>query len=149
MKCFLVLIVFHNLKFSFTYIKHYCIYLHFNSRLSKIRHSTQRLLVFECRKATHVWVGCRKSDTPLSACSYSNFGKRITCESVVQNPTFDSALARIQMSESDSRLSRLKKNPTFDHVEKPTRVESNYFAHHCIKYTSCPEMSWREFVDLI
>ena len=125
-----VLFVFHNLKFSFTYRKHYCIYLHFNSRLSKIQHSTQRLLVFECRKATHVWVGCRKSDIRLSSCSYSNVGKRLTCESVVEYPTFDSALARIQMSESDSRLSRLTKNPTFDHVEKPTRVESNYFAYH-------------------
>ena len=57
-----MLFVFHNLKFSFTYRKHYCIYLHFNIRLSKIRHSTQRLLVFKCRKATHVWLGCRKPD---------------------------------------------------------------------------------------
>ena len=64
-----MLFVFYNLKFSFTYRKHYCIYSHFNSRLSKIRNSTQRLLVFECRKATHVWVGCRKSDIRLSACS--------------------------------------------------------------------------------
>ena len=56
----LVLFVFHNLKFSFKYKKYYCIYLYFNIPLSKIRHSTQRLLVVECRKATHAWVGCRK-----------------------------------------------------------------------------------------
>ena len=68
--------------FSFTYRKHYCIYLYFNSRLSKNPNSTQRLLVFECRKATYVWVGCRKSDIRLSACSYSNVGKRFTLESV-------------------------------------------------------------------
>ena len=96
----LVPFVFHNLKFFFRYIKHYCIYLHFNSRLSKIRYSTQRLLVFECRKATHVWVGCRKSDIPLSACSYSNAGKRLTLQSVVENPTFDSALARIEFNST-------------------------------------------------
>ena len=54
-------------------------------------------------------VGCRKSDIRLSACSYSNVGKLLTFESVIENPTFDSALARIRMSESDSRLSRLSK----------------------------------------
>ena len=55
-----VLFVFRNFKFSFQYKEYYCIYLHFNSRLSEILHSTQRLLVVECRKATHAWAGYRK-----------------------------------------------------------------------------------------
>ena len=46
----LVLFVFHNLKFCFKYKKYYCIYLHFNSRLSKIRHSIMSKIRLESNR---------------------------------------------------------------------------------------------------